>query len=169
MAETKVITTHKLVIMAMLVALQVILSRFLSINLWNLKIGFSFVPIIISAIMLGPLCTCLVAAVSDVIGAILFPTGTFFPGFTFTAALSGVIFGYFLYKKQDLISILLSVLLYEIVCSLILNTYWISLMYGAPFSALLPPRIVQSIGMGIVQIIIIRILAHYTEHLRSYA
>ncbi len=169
MAETRIITTHKLVIMAMLIALQVILSRFLSINLWNLKIGFGFVPIVICAIMLGPLCTCLTATVSDVIGAILFPSGTFFPGFTFTAALTGLIFGHCLYKKQDMKNILFSVLLYEIVCSLLLNTYWISLMYGTPFAALLPPRIIQSIGMGVVQVIVIHILSRYTEQLRCYA
>ena len=53
MSERKNSTTHRLVLMAMLVAIQVILSRWLSINLWNLKIGFAFVPIAIAGMLLG--------------------------------------------------------------------------------------------------------------------
>ena len=167
MKDTRVITTHKLVIMAMLIALQVILSRFLSINLWNLKIGFGFLPIVISGILLGPLCTCLMSVVSDVIGAVLFPSGPFFPGFTVTAAVTGLIFGCLLYKKQDLLHILAAVLLYELLCSLLMNTYWLSLLYGTPFAALLPPRIIQSVGTGIAQIFVIYFLGKYTEQMRS--
>ncbi len=37
--------TQRLVIMALLVAISIILSRFLSIAAWNLKIGFAFVPV----------------------------------------------------------------------------------------------------------------------------
>ena len=40
MTEKQKSMTHRLVLMAMFVAVQIILSRFLSINLWNLKIGF---------------------------------------------------------------------------------------------------------------------------------
>ena len=46
MTEKQKSMTHRLVLMAMFVAVQIILSRFLSINLWNLKIGFSFIPIV---------------------------------------------------------------------------------------------------------------------------
>ena len=55
MTEKQKSMTHRLVLMAMFVAVQIILSRFLSINLWNLKIGFSFIPIVLAGILLGPL------------------------------------------------------------------------------------------------------------------
>lgn len=48
MTEKQKSMTHRLVLMAMFVAVQIILSRFLSINLWNLKIGFSFIPIVLA-------------------------------------------------------------------------------------------------------------------------
>ena len=80
MTEKQKSMTHRLVLMAMFVAVQIILSRFLSINLWNLKIGFSFIPIVLAGILLGPLSAGLVGLVADVLGATLFPIGAFFPG-----------------------------------------------------------------------------------------
>ena len=38
-----------LVFCAVLVAVQVVLSRFLSVNAWNTKIGFGFVPVVLAA------------------------------------------------------------------------------------------------------------------------
>ena len=63
-------TTRTLTTLAMLIAIEVILSRFLSINAWNIKIGFGFVPVLIAAILYGPLAGGLVGALSDFIGAV---------------------------------------------------------------------------------------------------
>ncbi len=65
MSEKQISTTHKLVLMAMMVAAQVALSRFLSISLWNLKIGFAFVPVVLTAMLLGPLAGGIVGAVAE--------------------------------------------------------------------------------------------------------
>ena len=65
-----------------LVALEIVLSRF-TIHTWNLKIGFSFVPVVVAAIFYGPLAAGLVGAIGDILSAVLFPVGAFFPGFTF--------------------------------------------------------------------------------------
>ena len=40
---------------AALIAAAIVLSRFLSINVWNLKIGFTFVPVFIAAYLYGPI------------------------------------------------------------------------------------------------------------------
>ena len=58
-------TTRTLTTLAMLIAIEVILSRFLSINAWNIKIGFGFVPVVIAAILYGPLAGGIVGALSD--------------------------------------------------------------------------------------------------------
>ena len=167
MSEKRLSTTHRLVLMAMLVAVQVILSRFLSINLWNLKIGFAFVPVALAGMLLGPVGAGLTGAVADIIGASLFPSGTFFPGFTLTAFITAFGYGFFLNKKQGMGNILAAVLFSEIVGTLCLNTLWISILYGTPFIPVLIPRIGQAVGMGIVEIIVIRLLANYVPHLRK--
>ena len=46
--------TKMLVTAALLIALQIILSRFLSINAWNLKIGFAFTAVFVAAYLYGP-------------------------------------------------------------------------------------------------------------------
>ena len=79
--------TKKLITLSVLVAMDVVLTRFLSINAWNTRIGFGFVPMVIAAMMYGPLSAGIVAALADFIGAILFPTGPYFPGFTFSVFL----------------------------------------------------------------------------------
>ena len=35
--------------------MEIVLSRFLSLSAWNVKIGFSFVPIALAAILYGPM------------------------------------------------------------------------------------------------------------------
>lgn len=40
-----------MVTLGMLVAVEIVLSRFLSINTWRFKIGFSFVPIVLAAML----------------------------------------------------------------------------------------------------------------------
>ena len=167
MSERKNSTTHRLVLTAMLVAIQVILSRCLSINLWNLKIGFAFVPIAMAGMLLGPMGAGLTGAVADIIGATLLPSAAFFPGFTLTAFITAFGYGFFLHKKQDMPHIVAAVLFSEIAGTILLNTLWISIMYGTPFIAVMIPRIGQAVGMGIVEIIVIKILAKYIPQLKK--
>lgn len=144
-----------LIVLAMLTALEIVLSRFLSVNAWNLKIGFSFVPVVVAAILYGPLAGACVAALGDFLGAILFPIGPYFPGFTFTALLTGLVFGLFLHKKQTLLRAVIPVCINQLVLSLLLNTLWISVLYHSPFFPTLVSRLVQCGILIPVQIIVI--------------
>lgn len=167
MPEKKLSATHRLVLMAMLAAAQIVLSRFLSINLWNLRIGFAFVPVALAGMLLGPLSAGLTGVVADLIGATLFPSGAFFPGFTLTAFITAFGYGFFLQKKQDMPHILAAVLFSEIVGTIFMNTKWISMLYGTPFLPTMVPRLGQAVGMGIVEIIVIRLLAKYVPDLKK--
>ena len=151
--------TKTMTIMSFLIALEIVLSRFLSFSAWNMKIGFSFVPVVIAAILLGPLQAGLVGALSDFIGAILFPIGAYFPGFTLTTFLTGAVFGLFLHKQQDLKRIFTAVLVNQFVLSLFLNTLWISVLYGTPYVPLLATRVVQCLILTAVQLICIQAIS----------
>lgn len=167
MTENQISATHRIVLMAMLAAIQIVLSRWLSINLWNLKIGFAFVPIAMAGMLLGPVGAGLTGAVADIIGATLFPSGAFFPGFTLTAFITAFGYGFFLQKKQSMTNILAAVLFSEIVGTICLNTLWISILYGTPFIPTMIPRLGQAVGMGIVEILVIRLLANYAPQLKA--
>ncbi len=156
---------YQLVIMALLMAISIILSRFFSISAWNLKIGFAFAPIALAGMLLGPIPAAIVAAAADFLGATLFPIGQFFPGFTLTAFLTGILFGAFLNKRANIKNIVLASIATQVIGSLLLNTLWISMLYGTPFWALMPTRIIQTCVMTVIQIIVIRILAGYAPHI----
>lgn len=147
------ITIKRLSLLSVLIAIEIVLSRFLSIHTWNLKIGFSFVPVVIAAALFGALEAGLVAAIGDVVGALLVPTGAFFPGFTVTAFLTGVIYAVFLKKNISIVRIVIAVLIVQFAGSLILNSFWISVLYGSPFWPLFYIRIYQAAVMGIIQIV----------------
>ena len=144
----KKMDTKMLVTAALLIAMQIILSRFLSINAWNLKIGFAFTAVFVAAYLYGPWFAAIVATIADVVGACLFPSGAFFPGFTVTAILSGLLMGFFLYKKQTPIRILATVAADQLILSLLLNTYWLSILYGSPYMPLLATRAIQCAVMA---------------------
>lgn len=137
----------KVIVTAVFAAIAMVINRFLSFNVWNVSIGVSFIPIMVCAMTLGPVWGGACGALADFVGATLFPFGPYFPGFTAVAFLSGLIYGlpeairpteklpYFVLRMG------LAVLVEQIVCSLLLNTLWISLLYGSPFIPTMLSRI----------------------------
>ena len=156
-----------LTLASLLIALEVVLSRFLSISAWNTKIGFAFVPVVLAALLLGPLWAGIVGALADFLGALLFPIGAYFPGFTLTAFLMGLCYGLFLYKKQGFGRIAAAVAVHQLVLSLLLNTLWISLLYGSPYAPLLLSRLPQCAILAAVQLALIPVLVRLLPRLKG--
>ncbi len=151
----------KLVIIGLMIALNIILVRFLRIQTPMLRISFGFLPIAIVAILYGPIWAGMAAAISDVIGITLVPIGTPFFGFTLTAFLSGAFYGLFLYKKPvNYRQIMLAVLPVSLVCQLVLDTYWLHLLMGKSVIALLPLRLAKVAIMFPVQVLAIYFVWH---------
>lgn len=69
----KMSKTKKIILSALLLALTIVLSRFLSINTSLLSIGFSFVPIMLAAIWLGPKYAAIICGLADLIRSPLIP------------------------------------------------------------------------------------------------
>lgn len=148
--------TTQLVVMALLVALEIILTRFLSIETPTLRIGFGFLPVAVMAILYGPWWTGAAGVAGDLIGMTLMPKAAFFPGFTLTAFLTGVFYGLFLHKKEiTWLRVLAASAFVNVVCSLGLDTLWLSIMYGDAFLALLPFRLVKAAIMIPLQTVLV--------------
>lgn len=131
--------------MALLIALEIILTRFLSIETPTMRIGFGFLPVAIMAILYGPWWTGAAGVVGDLVGMMLLPKAAFFPGFTLTAFLTGMIYGLILYKKPITWKrTFVAVMAVNVICSLCLDTLWLSMMYGDSFLVLLPMRLVKA-------------------------
>ena len=95
------INIKRIAVVGLLLALEIILSRFCSYSVWNSKIGFAFIPVVICAMLYGPVYSAILSGLADFLGAILFPIGAYFPGFTLTATLIGAVFGLFLYSGSN--------------------------------------------------------------------
>ena len=155
----KQINTKDLVLISILIALNVVLSRFLSISAWNIKIGFTFITLYISAYLYGPLISGMVGGIGDLIGSLLFPIGAYFPGFTLTSFLMGVVFGLFLYRNSKTLNIILACVINDVFFSLLLNTLWIKILYNSNFFVLLSTRILQCVLMIVIEISVIVIFS----------
>lgn len=142
----------KVVFAGLMVAMLIVLERLISIQLPIIRIGFAFIPIIVSAIFLGPAWSTAIAVTADIIGASLLPMGPFFPGFTLSAALRGTIYGLFLYKKPSLIRLVISSIIVALFVEIGLTTLWVSMLYGKAYIPLLPARALKETIMFPIQI-----------------
>lgn len=153
------ISVRKLVQVGLLIALEIVLSRFCSISTPIVKIGFAFLPLAVTGMLFGPVYAGAAGAISDFVGALLFPIGPYFPGFTLTNLLTGVVFGLLLFNKEKTwLRICIAVGISTLLLSLCLNTLWISVMYGKGFLGLLPTRILQNVLMAPIEIVGIRLV-----------
>ena len=101
-------STVTLVRVGLLTALSLVLKIVLEVyvplaGIPSLRINFTSVPIMISGILCGPIAGCATGALSVLLGFAIKPTGPYFPGFTLSSALTGMIPGLiYKYLKKDM-------------------------------------------------------------------
>ena len=161
-------STKMLATLSILVAMEVIIARFGTLRpTESIKISLDFIPIVIAAILYGPAPAVIMSILADVLGEFLFPVGPFFPGFTATAALTGLIYGLLLHKDQSMPRVASAVVLQQLVCSLIVNTFWLHVLYGLPYLPTMVTRLVQCAVVIALQIAMIPIIAKTIRSVRK--
>lgn len=155
--------TRVLIFLSLLVAMNVVLIHMVPvIQVDIIRISFGFVPQSFSSMLFGPIIGGIGAVLGDIIGMIVAPKGPYFPGFTLSALLTGIIYGIFLFKKpKTMLRIVLAVSCITLLVDLGLNTYWLTILLGKGFMALLPARIIKSAVMLPVQTSVIYLLWRY--------
>jgi ECF transporter S component (folate family) len=74
--------------------------------------------------------------------------GSFFPGYTLSAILGGLIYGSLLYNKPvRLWRVLTAEFWAKLFINCGLNTLWLKIMYGSAFMAILPTRALKNLIM----------------------
>ena len=152
----------KIILAALLIALNIILERFVpTYSVWNNNISFGFVAVAFAACYLGIPYAVAVGGFGDLIGALIKPFGPYFPGYTITNMLVGFCLAIFLYKKATVLRISIATVINKIVCSLVLNTIFISVLYRggiAAFWVVFISRIPFVALMTFVEILVISLL-----------
>lgn len=150
------------VLLALLVSLGVVLTRFSVMILPSVRVGFRDVPIILAGILFGPIAGMVTGIATDLVGFLLSPTGGFFYGFTISAALVGLIPGLVFHGdrlgRYPVVKIILAVALVEFGVSLFLNTYWLTVMMGKTFWVLLPARVLARVIITPLEVLLITAL-----------
>ena len=94
MKRNHVFSVRNLSMMAALVAMQIILARFLSIQASDtLRVSFEIVPVILAGMWLWPVSGALVALIADILGTVISGYGVWFPPIALGPVLVGVISG----------------------------------------------------------------------------
>lgn len=142
--EASYSSTQKLTMTALFIALNIVLNQLTIPIGTTIEIGFAFLPIAIMAYLFGPIRAGGAAIFADVLGFFLRPNGFFFPGFTLNMGIAGAIYGIFLHNKPvTLRRVAMTVLVVDIVVSLILTPIWLNIMYQTNLFAIL--RIVKTL------------------------
>lgn len=160
----------KICIISVLTAAGFVLDRFLSINTPAIKINLAFIPAAFGAMLLGPLAGALIWGLSDLVGAILLPFGPYHPGFTVCAAIGGAMYGLFLYNKNKIRffpNIVLPVLINCLIIGLLINTFWVSMLYGSKtYSGWLLYRLVEYAVLVPVQLVTLPVLKALSDRVK---
>lgn len=157
LAKTRVIC-----ISAILAALFIVLYSIKLQLAPELRITFTFIPLALAGWLLGPVPAMLVGLVGDLIGCILFPAGPYFPGFTLTQILAGLVFGLSLYRKNPqkiFFPVLLSKVAISIFLNVGLNALWLSMLYGKAWTIYAASHLIKNaIALPIEVILLLLII-----------
>ena len=159
----KSITPKRLTLLAMFIALQIVLSKFLMLQLApSVRLSIDSVPILLTGIWFGPIAGGLVGALSDFLGTLLFPTaGAYFPPLTIAFLLIGLTAGLlskFVKIKSQLLRIAIIVIVSELVGSYIFKSFALSLLIGVPFTGLLAARALPVSIVAVVNTALVALL-----------
>ena len=148
-----------LCVLGVLGALSIILYT-ITIQLGNfIQLGFDPVCNIFSSLLFGPVTGAIFGGAMDVLNFFLNPRGSFCPGLTFNAVLSGLFLGTMLYKKKPTAKRLIPVLLIDhLVINALLGTFWLVVTYGNGMLAYFPTRLISNLVKPFVETGIILVL-----------
>ena len=153
-----------LAVCAMMLALRIVLGIFSNFTLAIMpfvKIGFTFIPIVITAYLYGPVCAAIVGGAGDILSIILAnPTAfSITPGITLCCILEGLIYGAVLYHSQlKLPTVIISKIAVLLLCHLPLNTLVLCFLMNMPYWTLLWHRTAVLVPFAVVEVLIIMLL-----------
>ena len=142
----KKVSTRQLVLAAMFIALQILFSKFLRVQVTDsVRISIDSVPLYLAALLFGPAPAALIGLAGDFLGTVLFPTaGAWYPPLTLCFGLIGPA-GWLAYrglKKAPGGARLVSCAVTgELIASLLAKSLVLSRLVGVSFPVMLSTRV----------------------------
>lgn len=149
MKKTKDITT-----LALFMAIHIAISMFYIPVADNLRIYFTYIIVMLLAIIYPPKVVFIYAIFEDLIAFMIAPSGTFFIGYTITAVVGMMIYSFFLHKEVSVLRIVLAKTLANVIANIGLNSLWSSMLYSKGFIYYLSTSVIKNIALLPFEIII---------------
>jgi len=147
--------------LALFVALQIVLTRFLSVEVPAQRVSFSFLPIAVSGIMFGPIAAGVAALVADLLGATLVGFVPH-PGIALNAFLTGFVSGLLLHKNGHSLVRIIAVCAINIgIIAVFIQPFWVSQLIGASYWPLVVARLPVLVVMFPIQVVLIKMTWKY--------
>lgn len=152
---------------ALLVALNLVLNQATIPVSPYLEIGFDFLASAATGFLYGPAVAATSGVVTDLLGYLLRPNGPWFPGFTLSAVLLGLVYGFAYYQRPVRVGRIVATKLVVTVCfNLFLTPLWLSVMYGQAFVLLSSLRLVKNLVKFPVDVALLWVVLRGLERVR---
>ena len=140
---------------ALLLGLDVILYK-IAIGPAYFQVTFGFLSMALMGYLYGPIWAGLLEMLSNTLNFTIFGSDTFQAAFLITAFLGGFINGLFLYhKKINLLSVIAAQLLIMIPVSLFINSWLMSVLFGADFKVIFLGRVIRNMIQIPIQVTVV--------------
>lgn len=146
--------TRKMLILALLMAINIAISSFFIEVGPNLRLYFTYIVNMVVAANFSLSTVIIYAIVQDFLAFFLFPSGPFFLGYTLTAVAGCVIYYIFLHKEINLKNIIISKTLVNVLVNIGLNSLWSSILYSKGYIYYLTKSTVKNLLMLPIEILL---------------
>ena len=125
----------------------------------NLRMYFTFFITAVGCAVYGPVVGILVAAVTDTLNFLLFPSGPYFPGYMLGEMLAALIYGGFLYRQKITVLRLFSAkLLVNYIVNVLLGCLWSKILYGQGYLYYLAKSVIKNTLLLPIEVILLAAL-----------
>ena len=153
-----------LALAAMLAALDLALNQFTIPVSAYLEISFDFLASAAAGYLCGPWVAALSGVATDILGYVLRPNGPYFPGFTLSALLLGIVYGLWYYRKPVRLGRIIGCkLTVTLIFNFFLTPLWLHIMYGQAFVVLSSVRIVKNAVKFPVDVVLLMLVLKACE------
>ena len=147
-------STKKIALLGILLALNVAISTYFFPVGENLRIYFTFLINMLIANIYDYPTVFIYAIIEDLVSFFVYPTGTFFLGYTLTSVLSLTLYYIFLHKEVNLKNVILAKTSVNIFANILLNSLWSKMLFGKAYIYYLSKSVIKNILMIPIEVIL---------------
>lgn len=145
-----------LIIAALFIALDIVVSSLFIPVGDNLRVYFSFFVKSLGGMLYGPVVGLFTGFIGDILGYILRPDGAFFPGYILTSVTGSFLYGLCFYRARvSIVRVILNRASVILICNIGMNCLWSAILYGKGYYYYLTKSVVKNAMMLPIEIVLL--------------